>query len=128
MQNTIPNTKTFKGMSTVNTKKNEWGLYDIALIKQNLINHFHIRQGENLNDPRFGTIIWDLIYEHMTAQIKQLIINDVTRIVNHDPRTKVDAIRVDAKEHGYSVECDLTYIPYNIKETVNFMFNQQSMP
>ena len=62
------NRKTYKGLSTVNPESNSVSLYDIALIKQDIINHFHIRQGEKLSDPRFGTIIWDMLFEPYTEQ------------------------------------------------------------
>ena len=52
------NTKTtYRGMSTANPENNSVSLYDISLIKQDLINHFHIRQGEKLSNPEFGKII-----------------------------------------------------------------------
>ena len=38
--------RAYKGISTVDPNANSFNLYDIALIKQDLLNHFHIRQGE----------------------------------------------------------------------------------
>ena len=49
--------RAYKGISTVNNDSNSFNLYDIALIKQDIINHFHIRVGEKLENPGFGTII-----------------------------------------------------------------------
>ena len=117
-----------KGMSSVNPLNDSWGLRDISLIKQDLINHFHIRQGEKLNDPTFGTIIWDVLFDPLTDQLKQLILDDVTRIINHDPRVSANSIILDSYDHGISVSCELTYIPYNITEAVNFLFDQDQIP
>ena len=76
------NTKTtYRGMSTVNPDNNTVSLYDISLIKQDLINHFHIRQGEKLSNPEFGTIIWDALFEPLTETLKDAIIQNVTKIV-----------------------------------------------
>lgn len=124
--NKIPESKMFRGISTVNDDSFDWGLYDIAIIKQDLINHFHIRQGEKLNDPRFGTIIWELLYEPLTEQIKSLILDDVNRIINYDPRIRAERIELDSYEHGIIVECTVTYIPYNITESMRFMFDESS--
>jgi len=55
--------KTYKGFSTVNPDNIGFQLYDLQLVKQDIINHFHIRQGELLSNPNFGTIIWDILYE-----------------------------------------------------------------
>ena len=48
--------------------------YDFELIKQDLINHFHIRQGEKLSDPGFGTIIWDMLFEPFTSDVQDAIV------------------------------------------------------
>ena len=69
--------KMYKGFSTVNTQTENFGLYDIALVKQDLINHFHVRQGERLMQPTFGTIIWDLLFEPLTENLKDLITQNV---------------------------------------------------
>ena len=58
---------TYKGFSTLDEIQSSTTLYDIALIKQDIINHFHIRKGEKLSDPNFGTIIWDVLFEHLTC-------------------------------------------------------------
>ena len=45
--------KAYRGFSTVNPESDTFLLYDLGLIKQDLINHFNIRQGEKLSDPTF---------------------------------------------------------------------------
>ena len=114
----------YKGFSTVNNNTNDWKMFDIDVVKQDLINHFHIRQGEKLNDPTFGTIIWELLYEPLTDNVKRLILNDVTRIVNYDPRLSVDNITVSSYDHGIEVACTLTYITYKITEMLNLQFER----
>ena len=121
-----PTTRAYKGFSTQSTNKNEFSLYDFELIKQDIINHFHIRQGEKLSDPTFGCIIWDLLYEPFTSQIQTAIIRNVTEIVNFDPRISVDEIIVDTYEQGIQVEALLTYLPYNISEAMRFKFDQNA--
>ena len=118
--------KTYKGISTVNPDSTNAVLYDIALIKQDIINHFHIRQGEKLSDPTFGTIVWDILFEPMTEQIRFLITKNVTRIVNSDPRVTIDRVIVDDYEHGIQIECDLRYIQYNISERMRLQFDENA--
>ena len=62
--------KTYNGFSTVDPDSTGFKLYDIQLVKQDIINHFHIRQGELLSNPSFGTIIWDILYEPLTETLK----------------------------------------------------------
>ena len=122
----VPGARAYRGLSTVNPDNSSFSLYDIGLIKQDIINHFHIRQGEKLSDPEFGTIIWDILFEPLTDPIKDAIINNVTKIVNSDPRVKGDQITVDSYESGIQVECSLTYLPYNISETMRLNFDENS--
>lgn len=122
----IPESRAYVGISTVNPDAASWTLYDIALIKQDIINNFHIRQGEKLNDPSFGTIIWDLLYEPLTDQLKDAIVKNVTKIINYDPRVSVDNITVDTYESGIQIECSLTYLPYNISESMRLKFDENA--
>jgi phage baseplate assembly protein W len=116
--------KTYKGFSTVNTESESYALYDLALIKQDLINHFHIRQGERLEQPTFGTIIWDMIFEPLTDNTKDLIIKNVEEIINYDPRLVAEQVIVTTYESGIQIECRLTYLPYNIQENLQLRFDQ----
>lgn len=123
---TTERSPTYRGFSTVNTELNSHVLHDIALIKQDLINHFHIRQGEKLSDPEFGTIIWDILFEPLTDTVKNAIVENVSRIINYDPRVQVNQITVDSYESGIQVECELAYLPYSIVEKMQLKFDEDS--
>lgn len=118
--------RAYKGLSTVNPDNKSYALYDIGLIKQDLLNHFHIRQGEKLENPEFGTIIWDVLFEPLTDSLKEAIITNVTDIINSDPRINATGIVVDQYESGIQIECDLTYLPYNISEQMKFSFDKDA--
>ena len=116
---------TYRGISTTDPNTKEFKLYDIGLIKQDLVNHFHIRLGEKLENPAFGTIIWDVLYEPLTDSLKDVIIQNVTEIINYDTRIKADRVTVDSYESGIQIECDLTYLEYSISEQLKFTFDQK---
>lgn len=118
--------RAYRGVSTVNPENKGFTLYDLAIIKQDLINHFHIRVGEKLENPNFGTIIWDLLYEPMTEEIKRAIADNVTTIVNYDPRVQVDSIDIETYESGILIDCRLTYLPYNISESMRLKFDEEN--
>lgn len=122
----VPTSRTYRGLSTVGNPSNSFALYDLALIKQDIINHFHIRRGEKLENPEFGTIIWDVLFDPLDEQLKELIAQNVTEIVNYDPRVKVDQLVVSQYESGIQIECELTYLPYNISEAIRFRFDQDN--
>lgn len=116
--------KMYKGFSTLSPESENFSLYDFALIKQDIINHFYTRQGERLMQPTFGTIIWDLLFEPLTEQVKNLILQNVTDIINYDPRVKAENVTVSSYESGIQIECQLTYLTYNISEALQLRFDQ----
>lgn len=122
----LPGSKTFKGLSTISPDSNNFSLYDYALIKQDIINHFHIRKGEKLENPNFGTIIWDMLFEPMTEQVKELIAQDVESVVRYDPRVIPNKILVSQYENGLRIDCSLTFLPYNITETMQLTFDKNN--
>ena len=104
--------RAYRGLSTVNPENNSKTLYDIGLIKQDLLNHFHIRQGEKLENPEFGTIIWDALFEPLTPSMEEAIAENVKRIVNSDPRVIVNQIVIDTYESGIIITTG-SYDPRN---------------
>jgi phage baseplate assembly protein W len=116
--------KTYKGFSTVNTTNENYSLFDFELIKQDIINHFYTRQGERLMNPGFGCVIWDLLYEPLTDETRFLITENVSAIINYDPRVMTDQVIVTPYESGIQIECTLTYLTYNIQQQLQLRFDQ----
>lgn len=116
--------KAYRGFSTVNPDNQSFQQYDLSLIKQNLINHFNIRQGEKISNPTFGCIIWDALFEPLTQDLKDAIVENVTNIVNYDPRTTANSVQVSEYEQGIQIECSLTYLDYNISENLRLQFDK----
>jgi phage baseplate assembly protein W len=116
---------TYKGFSSKESTKN-YKLYDIDLVKQDLINHFYIRKGEKLENPEFGTVIWDMLFEQFTEDVKSTIAKDVEEIVNYDPRLIVNEIQIDSTDQGIRIQADITYIPFNINERMTFDFDKNN--
>lgn len=115
----------YRGFSTIAGTKS-FSLYDYELIKQDLINHFHIRQTEKLSDPTFGTIIWDILYEPFTIEVQEAIIEDVTRIINYDPRMKAEDVVIDTYEQGIQIDCTVTFLPFGVTDQLRFKFDKEN--
>jgi phage baseplate assembly protein W len=116
---------TYKGFSSKESNKN-FKLYDIDLVKQDLINHFYIRKGEKLENPDFGTVIWDMLFEQFTPDVKEMIAKDVETIINYDPRLVVNEIQIDSTDQGMRIQADVTYVPFNINEKMTLNFDRQA--
>ena len=117
--------KQYRGISTVANPKS-FKIYDINCIKQDIINHFYIRQGEKLENPEFGTIIWDVLFDPLTDSLKQAIIDNVQDIIDYDPRVTADQVVVNEYESGIQIECTLIYLDYSIAETMRLQFDQDN--
>jgi len=114
---------TYKGFSSVESANN-YKLYDIDLVKRDIINHFYIRKGEKLENPEFGTIIWDMLFEQFTDEVKKIIAKDVEDIINYDPRIAVNEIQIDTTDQGIRIQADIVYIPFNVNERMSFNFDK----
>jgi phage baseplate assembly protein W len=114
---------TYKGFSSSEANKN-FKLYDINLVKQDLINHFYIRKGEKLENPEFGTVIWDMLFEPFTPDVKEIIAKDVETIVNYDPRITVQEVQIDSTDQGMRIQVELIYRPFNITEKMALNFDK----
>ena len=125
-KNNIPNRgNAFKGFSSRSERTN-FKLYDFELIKQDLMNRLSVRKGERVENPAFGTIIYDALFEPLTEAPRQLIIDDVTEQLNADPRLATNEIIVEEYEHGIAIQASLTYVPYNITEKLVFKFDREN--
>lgn len=115
----------YRGFSTVGRNK-KFRLIDIELVKQDLINHFHIRKGEKLMNPNFGTIIWNVLYEPLTEELKSVIIADVNEIASYDPRISVDNVIITQFEQGIQIEVEVRYLLTNQSSQLLLQFNNQT--
>lgn len=115
----------YKGFNS-RVPANNFKMYDFELVKQDLINHFYIRKGEKLENPDFGTIIWDIIFEQFTSTVKDSIAKDVEKIINFDARLKVSAINIDSTEQGIRIQADLLYVPENLTDTLTLVFDRRT--
>ena len=117
---------TFKGFSSRADKKN-FKLYDFEVAKQDLINRLSVRKGERVENPEFGTIIYDAIFEPFTEELKDAIVEDVTANLNADPRISTEEILVQEADKGIAIQATITYVPLNITEKLRFNFDENSL-
>ncbi len=117
---------TYKGFSTVaGVKSNQ--LYDLDIIKQDLINHFYTRKGERVMNPNFGSIIWDLLYDPLDESTKEDIIEDCKHIINSDPRVSLVSVNVEDFENGLNVKILLNTRPFNKRINLQLDFEKETL-
>jgi phage baseplate assembly protein W len=115
----------YRGFSTINQTK-KFRLTEFDLIKQDLMNHFNIRKGEKLMNPNFGTIIWNVIHDPLTDELKGVILTDIKTIINSDPRISVDNVIITEYLQGIQIELDLRYVITNQTDSLNLQFDNNA--
>lgn len=113
----------YRGFSTVG-RANKFRLTDMELIKQDLINHFNIRKGEKLMNPNFGTIIWNVLFDPLTEELKSAILADVNAIVKYDPRVAADKVIVTQYDQGLQLQIELRYVQTNQLSALLLQFDK----
>lgn len=116
--------KLYKGFSTVNRPFGNWRMTDLEALKQDLMNHFAIRRGEKLMNPDFGSNIQLMVMEPLDDSTKQAIINDVTEVVNNDPRLKASSVDLVDFEQGIQINIQMIYPEYDISNTINLTYTR----
>lgn len=116
----------YRGFSTVSKPKN-FRLNDYELIKQDLINYFYTRKGERIMNPEFGTIIWNLLFEPFTEEVKQQVYDDIQRIAASDPRMAIERAVVNEYLHGLQIELEIRILDTNELDTMVLNFDQRTI-
>ena len=125
-QNSNNASVTFKGFSSKAERQN-FKVYDFESVKQDLINRLSVRKGERVENPEFGTIIYDCLFEPFTEDLKDAITNDITDNLNADPRIATEEILVQQQDHGIAIQATIKYIPLDITEKLQFKFDENSL-
>ena len=117
---------TFRGFSSRADRQN-FKVYDFECAKQDLLNRLSVRKGERLENPEFGTIIYDVLFEPFTDNLKDAITEYITLNLNADPRISTEEILVRQADHGIAIQATLRYVPLDITEKLQFRFDENSL-
>lgn len=112
----------FRGFTTVGRNKPTYSVTDFELVKVDLLNHFSTRLGERVMLPTFGCQIYDLLMDPLDDRTTTLIKEDAERIVNADPRVRLDDTQLTETDHSILLELQLTYLPNGITDSLAIQF------
>jgi phage baseplate assembly protein W len=116
----------YKGFSTVDPTNEGNNLFDIDLIKQDIINHFNTKRGERVMKPEFGSIIWDLIMEPLTDETTDLLKNDIKAVCTADPRVTPTQMDLTEYQDGYLLELTLQIVGTDQSDNMKITFNRET--
>lgn len=115
----------YKGFSSINPANTGARLYDFELVKQDIINHFNTKKGERVMNPNFGSIIWDLLMEPLTEEVRTALTEDITTICNSDPRVTPIQIDLNEYEQGFILEITLVLNGTDQSANIRLAFDQK---
>jgi hypothetical protein len=114
----------YKGYSSLTPANASVKVFDLDLIKQNIINTFNTRRGERVMNPTFGTIIWDILMEPMTPAIRDALNQDIKLICNSDPRAVPVQMNLTEYPTGYIVEITMKLKGTDQSSSMKLTFDQ----
>jgi|TARA_B110000495_G_C22629158_1_gene374375 phage baseplate assembly protein W len=103
----------FTGFSTKNKNAINHVLSGKDLVIEDIMNHIMTRKGERVMLPNYGSIIHDMLFEPLTDETTELIEEDLTNIINDDPRCNFVSIDVTDSDHTISAKLRLKILPSN---------------
>jgi phage baseplate assembly protein W len=116
------------GYTTIGENNTSKQLSDLELAKQDLSNHFSIRKGEKWTNPEFGSSLPYYVFQPLDDITVDLIQQEVSTIVNYDPRFNLisEVVRVEEDKHTVTVRMELLYIPTTTATALVLKFDRES--
>ncbi|BBA65471.1 baseplate wedge [Xanthomonas phage XacN1] len=91
----MANENLYRGLSFRNFSKNKSiKLYDVELIKKDLLNHIFTRRGERVKMFTYGTRIPDLVFEQLDDIALTVVTEDLNAVVASEPRVSLVDLRI----------------------------------
>lgn len=111
----------YKGFSTFDFQARKmFGLYDIELVKRDLLNHIYTIPGERVMMPGFGTRIPTLAFEPNDKEVKSIIEEDLKKVFEYDPRVQLISLEVYnlPDNNAMLALADLLYVEFNVRDVL----------
>lgn len=121
---TLTSKNQFVGFSTVTS--NARHLVDLALVNQDLLNHFNTRRNERVMMPNWGCGVWDYLFEPFDSATESSIIYEAKKVIDADPRVKMQGIQVTTFDNGIRIDMNLLYVPWNAIGSFSVNFDKRS--
>jgi phage baseplate assembly protein W len=114
----------YRGFSSVANDGIDTRLFDVELVKQDLLNHFNTRVDDRVGRPSFGSIIHDLLFDLFDSRTEGLVIADAQRIFSEDPRVvplEVN-VEIDLEQHQIKLTATLQMVEFDMNTNFHAVF------
>lgn len=117
----------YRGYSSVSLKSGvDTSLYDIEIVKQDLLNEFETRLGERRMRPQFGSIVHDLLFDLSDPRTEAMVYADADRIFRNEPRVETQEIQVDVSTdtHEITITATLLFVEFDMNDNFSVTFSE----
>jgi len=106
----------------------QFGISDLDLVKSDLLNQIFTKRGERVMMPTFGTRIPEMTFEPLDQATIDIIVDDITAVINFDPRVQLLNLQVQPSydTNTLTVAALVYYVELNLTGTIdlNITFEQ----
>lgn len=121
--------KFYRGFSTKAYEGTGRGfaLYNVELIEEDLFNELFTIKGERLEMPTFGTRIPLLMFEQNDTQSADVLKEDVTAVIENDPRVSLVACDIISAPDTHKLICvaKVKYLEFNVVKDLQIEVGSQ---
>lgn len=99
----------------------QFGLSNIDVVKQDLLNHIYTSKGERVMMPNWGTRIPTLVFEPNDEITRQIVYDDVKFVIDYDPRVQLIDLKVLSLPDNNAIVAlaDVFYIEFKVKDVLH---------
>jgi phage baseplate assembly protein W len=116
----------YRGYNTVDSIFESTRLTESQLVRRDILNHFNVNQGEAVMRPNFGSIIKSIVFEPLTPETQELILEEIKRVVQSDPRVQMADMELQEFENGIQVAMTLDYLNTDLSEQLFIKFDRDT--
>jgi phage baseplate assembly protein W len=116
----------YRGYNTVDSIFESTRLTESQLVRRDILNHFNVNQGEAVMRPNFGTTIKSIVFEPLTPETQELILEEIKRVVQSDPRVQMADMELQEFENGIQVAMTLDYLNTDLSEQLFIKFDRDT--
>jgi hypothetical protein len=77
-------------------------------------------------NPTFGCIVWDMLFENFTDEVRKLVVENIGAIVDAEPRLNLNSITADEYDQGLQVNLELQYVNSPLATSLSVFFDRTS--
>lgn len=114
-------TALYRGFSSANWRtRRTFGLSNIELVKQDLLNHIFTEKGERVMMPGFGTRIPTLAFEPNDERTRRIVEDDLREVFEYDPRVNLISLSVVSMPDNNAIlaMAELMYVELKVTDTL----------